>query len=492
MTPRPRLGRVHPGVQPTAPEGLPAGIVHLGLGNFHRAHQAVFTADALRHEAGPWGIRAFANRSASVVDAMTEQDGLYAVVEVGDAGPRCSVPGVHTAAGVAAASPGAVVDAIAAAETRIATLTVTENGYAWSTARGGLDFDDPAVARDLDDPSAPRTAVGQVAAGLHERFLREGGPVSVVSCDNMAGNGRALRRLVVEFASAVPAWAASDFPAWLDSVAFPSTMVDRIVPATTDEHRALVAEQLGVTDACPVPAEPFSMWVLEDDFVAGRPAWDRAGAILTDEVEAYELVKLRLLNGTHSLLASLGVLAGHRTIPDAVGDSAIGRAARAVIAEEYLPSVTMPAGLDAEDYVESLFRRFSNRGLGHQTAQVASDGSRKLPQRVVGPSLRMLEAGAVPHLQCLSVAAFLQCQDPAVRASSTLADAVADPSACKLARLAEAAGGPVAYVTAALDAGLLPEPLASSEVFRERVADLLGALATGGVRAAVGEALGDA
>ncbi len=192
-------------------------------------------------------------------------------------------------------------------------------------------------------------------------------------------------------------------------------MVDRIVPATTDAYRAAVAAHLGVTDAIPVPAEPFTMWVLEDRFAAGRPAWEHGGAIFTDDVEPYELLKLRLLNGTHSLIAYLGALDGHATIPGATAQPFVADAARRVLFDDYLPSVTVPADVDLDGYVAQLFERWSNTALGHRTQQVGSDGSVKLGQRVPEPALLQLRAGRLPHHLALTVAAYLCCLAPAAR-----------------------------------------------------------------------------
>ena len=468
-----------------------AGIVHLGLGNFHRAHQAAYTARALEVEAGPWGIHAFSNRSRSVVEAMREQDLLYAVLEISPRGHSVSVLGVHTEVDVAAADPSAVLDAIAAPSTRVVTLTVTEHGYTYSAATQNLDLAAESVQRDLSRVESPLTTVGQITAGLARRFANGGDPITVVSCDNLTDNGALLRRLVTTFASSGPTPRSSEFLSWLtDHVSFPSTMVDRIVPATSARHRATASELLGVYDAVPVPAEPFSMWVLQDRFAAGRPAWDRAGAVFTDDVEAYELLKLRLLNGTHSLIAYLGVLAGAPTIPEAVGVPYIEAAARKLLRDEYLPTVRVPAGVDVEAYIEDLFRRFSNTELGHRTTQVGSDGSQKLPQRATEPALTHCGQGTVPHLICLTIAAFFACVASSDGAASPLSREIVDPMRQTLEQHAAAATGPRALVDSVFDGtSLLPRRLTEVSAFRNRVVELLEIIEKSGVEAAVGEAL---
>ena len=475
----------------TQPAG-PPGIVHLGLGSFHRAHQAVYTAEALVHEPGPWGIHAFASRSRSVVDAMRDQDLLDAVVEISPRGRGVSVPGAHTGVDVAATDPAAVVAAIAAPGTKVVTLTVTEHGYTYSPAARDLDLSDDNVRRDLTPGEVPRTVVGQVTAGLAERFAVGGDPVSIVSCDNLSHNGALLRQLVTTFARNGGSACSSEFLEWLEGhVTFPSTMVDRIVPATTDVHRSLALEELGLHDAVPVPTEPFSMWVLQDEFAAGRPAWERAGAIFTDDVESYELLKLRLLNGTHSLIAYLGLLAGVPTIPEAIAVPYIEAAARKVIRDEYLPTIRVPASVDVEAYIEDLFIRFSNTELGHRTAQVASDGSQKLPQRVVGPTVSLSAGGHVPHLICLTVAAFFACLAPIHSSVTPLTRAVSDPMRRCLQEHAAAAGDAGDLVSSVFDrTGLFPGELTSIMAFRRRVVELLEIIEARGVEPAVREAMG--
>ncbi|GAA2420748.1 mannitol dehydrogenase family protein [Actinomadura vinacea] len=467
------------------------GIVHLGLGNFHRAHQAVYTAAALAEEDGPWGIAAAANRSRAVASAMTEQDLLYSVVEISPEGAAVSVPGVHTEVLVAADEPGTLVDRIAAASTRIVTLTVTEHGYTYSPATLGLDVGAPAVRHDLAAPDAPRTPIGQIVAGLRRRAATHGTPLTVVSCDNLSDNGAHTRRLVREFAALLPG--GDDLTGWIDTnVAFPSTMVDRIVPATAPEHLAVAAERLGLDDRAAVPAEPFTMWVLEDRFAAGRPRWEAGGAIFSADVAGYELLKLRLLNGTHSLIAYLGLLSGRRTIPDSVALPFVESAARAVLAGDYLPTLTVPAEIVLDEYVERLFQRFRNSALAHRAAQVGSDGSLKLPQRVTRPALEHLDAGRMPHHLALTVAAYLRCLAPLP--GDDLPEGVRDVRDPARERLGEL-GARASTSRELVEAALLGEGLFGSELghrtpFLDRTAALLDVLRRHGPETAAAEAAG--
>ncbi|MEV7086272.1 mannitol dehydrogenase family protein [Streptomyces sp. NPDC093085] len=490
----PRLGAGTAGGRP--PAGT--GIVHLGLGNFHRAHQAVHTAAALAHTEGPWGILGVANRSAGVADALREQDLRYAVVEIAPDHTEVTVPAVHTGALVAAAQPEEVLTALAAPATAVVTLTVTEHGYTFSPRTHGLDTDSPAVRADLRGDAPPRTTIGRIVRGLQRRQRTHGAPVTVLSCDNLVANGAQTERLVREFAQALPAAERDALTPWLDeAVTFPSSMVDRIVPATTDVYRAAVAERLGVRDAVPVPAEPFSMWVMEDRFAAGRPRWEQGGALFTADVEPYELLKLRLLNGTHSLIAYLGALDGRATIPESVARPFVERAARGVLAEEYLPSLTVPAGIDVAAYIRQLFERWANTALGHRTQQVGSDGSVKLRQRVPEPALLHLRAGRMPHRLALTVAAYLCCvAPPAGFSPGPHAAAMVDPARGTLAalagRAATAPGGSgaarTAFVEAVLDSGLLGDGLTEHPAFGARIAELIDVIVRFGPGAAAEEA----
>ncbi len=471
---------------------LSTGIVHLGLGNFHRAHQAVYTARALAAQDGPWGILGVASRSAAVADALRQQDFRYCTVQIAPDGTELSIPAVHTGVLVGADRPDGVLDAIAAPGTRIVTLTVTEHGYTYSPATHRLDVDNPAVVADLAGGS-PVTTIGQIARGLQRRARAGGAPITVLSCDNLTGNGDHTRRLVGEFVEALPSAEREDLAAYLaSSVTFPNCMVDRIVPATTDTYRRAVADRFGLRDEIPVPAEPFTMWVLEDDFAAGRPAWEHGGAIFSDDVESYELLKLRLLNGTHSLIAYLGALDGRAIIPDATARPFIAGAARTVLYDDYLPSVTVPADVDLDAYVGQLFERWSNTALGHGTHQVGSDGSVKLAQRIPEPARLHLDRGRMPHHLALTVAAYLQCiAPPAGFDPGRYAAAMTDPARTGLAALADAHPAPGPFVRAVLDTGLLGLDLAGRDDFVGRIAEFRGILTEHGPAAAAAEAEAD-
>lgn len=467
------------------------GIVHLGLGNFHRAHQAMYTAAALAADGGPWGILGVANRSRTIVDAMNEQDLLYSIVEISPHGSKVAIPAAHSGVMVAQQNPAGVVDALADPATRIVTITVTERGYTYSSENAALDVTSPFVRKDLSGLHAPTTTVGQIAHALIRRARTHGSPVTVLSCDNLLGNGNRTAALVREFISHLMEDEADEILAWMDiAVRFPNSMVDRIVPASADEYNAAAAKVLGVRDRIAVPAEPFSMWVMEDSFAAGRPAWQAGGAIFTEDVEPYELMKVRLLNGTHSLIAYLGALDGRATIPDSIAQQWIADSAREIMTREYLPTVTIPATVDIDAYTEQLFDRWSNSALGHRTSQVGSDGSVKLAQRIPIPAQQHLDNGTVPHFLALTVAAYLCCIAPPHDFDpGHHARAMDDTVRPRLAGLARQAASTHDYVrTVFLSGDVFPSDLAVSDAFVTRIATFVDIIVRHGPAAAATEA----
>ncbi|HEU0257017.1 MAG TPA: mannitol dehydrogenase family protein [Microbacteriaceae bacterium] len=463
------------------------GIVHLGLGNFHRAHVAVYTALALQREEGPWGIAGFANRSHRVVDAMRRQGLRYSVLRLSDERRGAGVVAVHRAARVAAEDRGAFVAAVADPDCRILTLTISELGYARSPQTNRLDTAQPDVRADLADPTRPHSTIGMLALALARRS--EGGlPLSVLSCDNLQGNGDVTRAMLTEYAAL--SGLGPDVQRFLATqVTFPNSMVDRIVPATTAAMSDEVERLLGVRDACPVPAEEFSMWVFEDDFAAGRPAWQLAGAIPSDEVHAYELVKLRLLNGSHSLMAYLGALEGCETIADCWAEASIREAVLTGIRLDYLPTITVPTGFDADDYVASLGRRFANRAIAHRTAQVATDGSAKLQQRIPDAAAFALDRGRMPHMLALTVAAWIcAAVPPDGFTAGPIAARMREPARDLLAAVTRGAHSPAEHARAVMRGGFFPDLLTRHEAFVDRVAGLVTTIARHGARAAAAEA----
>ncbi|RNE62585.1 mannitol dehydrogenase family protein [Cryobacterium tepidiphilum] len=467
---------------------LSIGIVHFGIGAFHRAHQAVYTELAAEATGDTgWGILGVTGRSDSVVQQLAPQDCLYGVLQKGADDTELRLIASVRGAAWPGRDSELVVATLAAPTTHIATLTITEKGYLRG-ADGSIDLSAPAVQNDLDlvgselaggaDERMSQTPIGLLVRGLARRFRQGGEPFTVVPCDNLVGNGEVTRALVTSLVRAVGGAdaAARDrrdgLLGWLEaSVSFPSTMVDRIAPATTDADRDEALALLGLRDEALVVAEPFRQWVIEDDFAGPRPAWEQAGAIITADVAPYEAVKLRTLNATHSLLAYLGALKGHRTIAEAVSDPALRDVARAVIDDDILPTLVAPEGIDLGEYRDSVLERFANPNLAHTTRQVAMDGSQKLPGRILGTALDRLEAGHTPNGQALAVAAWISYIAATLEPGGPTLD---DPLAAVLQAAVGSAdavtGDPEALVdrVLALDA-VFPAALRNSAVFRAAV-----------------------
>lgn len=441
------LDRLAPGVARPRYDvaGQKIGIVHLGIGAFHRAHQAVYVDDRLAAGERDWAVLGASLRSPDTRDALAPQDGLYSLVV--RSGDQTAVRVIGAVCGVLVApqAPEALLAAMARPEVRIVSLTVTEKGYCHDPASGTLREDRPDIVRDLADAARPLTTPGILVEALRRRRAAGLAPFTVLCCDNLSANGRIVRGIVARFAALRDA----DLGRYVaGEVAFPSTMVDRIVPATTDADRALVGERLGLTDAWPVATEPFSQWVIEDRFSGGRPRFEEAGAELVSDVEPYEAMKLRLLNGSHSTLAYLGYLAGHETVSDAMAVPAFRRLVRGLMDEEVSPTLHVPAGADLEGYKAQLLARFENAALRHRTFQIATDGSQKLPPRLLGTARDRLGRGASIARLALAVAGWMRFVSGRDETGRTIE--LNDPLAARLRSLADAAGPDAARLAPAL------------------------------------------
>ena len=381
------------------------GIVHLGPGAFFRAHMAAYTHDAMAAEGGDWGILGVSLQSARAVHQLGPQDGLYAAVELGPDGRRARLIRSVTDCLQASRNPARVIAAIADPATRIVSLTITEKGYGFDPASGGLDRAHPQIVHDLSDPGQPRSAIGYILAGLKARAASGAGGLTVLSCDNLPDNGRAAGAVLSGLAETV----APELIGWIaDHVRCPSSMVDRITPATTPEDLDKLEADTGYRDEAAVMHEPFRQWVIEDDFAAGRPAWERAGAEMVRDVAGHERMKLRCLNGTHSALAYLGALAGHETIAEATADPVFAGLCEKLWAAEILPTLVAPEGTDLTAYTAALLRRYQNPAIQHRTHQIAMDGSQKLPQRILAPLVENLGKGRLATGLCLVLAGWMR------------------------------------------------------------------------------------
>ncbi len=399
------LSTLPPGVaRPSEPRAAGLRIMHLGLGAFARAHLAAYTQDANGHTGERWRITGVSLQRPDMRDALAPQHGLYTLVTRAPEGAQRRIIDVVHEVLVAPESPAAVIARMADPGTQIVSLTVTEKGYCHDPATGSLRLDHPDIVHDLAYPDAPRSSIGFLVAGLRARRAQGLKPVTVLCCDNLPSNGAVVRGLVLELAQQLDVPLAD----WIASEgAFPSSMVDRIVPATTAGDIAETATALGLHDAAPVMAEPFSQWVIEDRFVSRRPAWERVGAQLVSQVAPFEFMKLRLLNGAHSTLAYLGYLAGHETVAEASADPALAEMLMRLWAE-IIPTVPSPPGVDLDAYTVALLARFQNPAIRHRTWQIAMDGSQKLPQRLLGTISDRLAAGQSIDTLSLGVAGWMR------------------------------------------------------------------------------------
>lgn len=360
---------------------LQSRIVHFGFGAFHRAHQALLTDRVLNTQGGDWGICEISLFSGDrLMSQLREQDHLYTVLEKGANGNQPIIIGaVRECLNAKLDSLSAIIEKFCEPQVAIISLTITEKGYCIDPATGSLDTANPRIVHDLQTPDEPHSAPGIIVEALHRRRERGLQPFTVLSCDNIPDNGHVVKNAVLGMAQK----RSPELATWIDAhVSFPGTMVDRIVPAATDESLDEIARELGVIDPCAISCEPFIQWVIEDHFVSGRPCWESAGVQMVDDVLPWEQMKLRMLNGSHSFLAYLGYLAGYQHISDCMQDSAFREAACRLMLDEQAPTLQI-TNVDLEQYANSLLERFANPALKHKTWQIAMDGSQKLPQRML-------------------------------------------------------------------------------------------------------------
>jgi fructuronate reductase len=411
---------------------IDVGVVHFGPGAFHRAHQAWFFESLLAHDPR-WGICAVSLRSPDVRDALEPQDGLYTIA-IRDEAISYQVIGAIREVLVAPENPESVLARLCAPSTHLVTLTVTEKGYCLG-ADGSLDLTHPDIVRDLQNPRAPASVAGFLAESLRRR--RDAGvpPFTVISCDNLVDNGARLARATARFAEALN---DRTLARWIErEVSFPRTMVDSITPATTEVLKDSVASALGVRDRWPVQREAFVQWVIEDGFRHQSPDWQRAGVTLTNDVAGYDRAKLRLLNGAHSTLAYVGSLKGYVTVAEAMKDDELRTFVQALMTEDVVPTLAAPRGLDLAAYIGSILKRFRNPNMQHELAQIAWDGSQKLPFRVLGTIRDALAASRSIDRLCVPIAAWMQF----VRRAALRGERVKDPLAASLFDIGRACEG---------------------------------------------------
>lgn len=462
------------------PRRTTTGIVHLGVGAFHRAHQAVYLDDILATDP-QWAIAGASLRRADMRDALAPQDNLFTVAFRSGEGAQLRVIGSLKAIHVAPQDPEALLAQMCDPAVRIVSLTITEKGYCHDPATGDLNPAHPDIVADLENPRAPTTAPGLIAEALRRRREANIVPFTVMPCDNLPSNGETTHRIVSQYAALI----GGDLARFVENdVAFAGTMVDRIVPATSDGDIAEITTALGVEDAWPVVSEPFGQWVIEDRFPTGRPDFAAVGAEMVSDVEGHERMKLRMLNGSHSTLAYLGYLGGYQTVAQAIADPAYEALVRGLMTEEVMPTLQMP-GTDLGGYREALLARFHNPALQHRTWQIAMDGSQKLPQRLLGTVRDRMAAGAPFERLALGVAAWMRYVTGTDEAGAPID--VRDPLADRLRTIGEEAGrDPERLAAAYLGIGdVFGADLRDHPEFRRAVTAALAALLTDGAAATV-------
>ena len=462
--------------------------LHIGFGAFARAHILMVLHRALSAPQAAerdWGVTvARLNSGRAELDALEAEGRLYHVAETDDAGVN-----LHAVAPVvgtlhpARDGSDAIPDHIAAAELELITLTITEKGYC--LADGGLNQTDAAIRADLDDPAKPRSAIGVLVEGLARRKARGHGALTILSCDNLMENGHLTRAAVTQFARL----REPELADWIEAnVAFPSSMVDRIVPAMTEAAHDRLASHLGRRDPNGVVCEPFLQWAIENDFAGARPPLELGGAQWVKEIQPWEAMKLRMLNGSHSFLALLGGIAGHATIDACMGDPVFARAVERLMLEEAAPTLPPLPGADIPGYSRQLLARFSNSELKHRTAQIASDTSQKLPQRFVAPISWHLDRGGAWPLSALVLAGWMRWIDGVGENGNDLP--ISDPLADELRAIAASTQGEERVDAVLGLRSVFPEGLASRPPFRAGVAAAYDSLRIHGARAAIDRVLG--
>ncbi|MEV4384329.1 mannitol dehydrogenase family protein [Micromonospora sp. NPDC049580] len=484
----PRLSRrTLPGVTTAArpaydPAGLTTGIVHLGIGAFHRAHQAAMTDAATDVADAGWGIAGVTQRSTDVVDRMRPQDCLFTVVtRNGGEQLDARVVGSVTSVLHAASQPEALLATLSAPTTRIISATVTEKGYAAALSSRTLITDSPLVAQDLADPRPHRSVVGQLVGGFARRADRGDPGVTVLCCDNVPRGGELLHDLCLQFLERWSSHRAAEVASWMSRhVRFPNTLVDRIVPGTTEADAHVLTQRLGYRDDALVTAERYGLWVIEDDFAAGHPQWPADEVRLVKDIQPWSDVKLRLLNGGHSLVSYVGLLDGRETVSEVMRVAWIRQLLDAWLDEAGRSLCELPEGLDLATYRDDVVSRFANDGIAYRLGKVAADGSLKLPTRVGSTASDLVAGGADARVSALTLATWLHYAEQ----PGTVLD---DPNAARIDEALDACREPRALVERVYGSqGVAPLPAVLQDDFLDDVATALDTLRLRGVSAAAG------
>ncbi len=462
------LARLPPAVRRPAYDrsALRIGMAHIGVGAFHRCHQAEFTDDALEAAFDRWGVIGINIRPPHLADTLGRQDGVYTRLLRDGESVEARVLGCLLAVVDNEPAGDAAVSVLASPNVDVVTITATEKGYCHQPATGMIDLSHPDIVHDFANPEAPRSLPGVIVRAIGRRMRSHGQPVTFVSCDNIPSNGVILETVVRAMAARNP-----DVLRWIEAnVAFPSTMVDRIVPATAPEDIAHVETAYGYHDSAVVVGEPFRQWVVEDRFAGRTPPWARAGATFVADVTPFELIKMRVLNAAQTSLAYLGLIAGHEHTCDDMTDPILTGIVRRMLAEESIPTLPPVPGMVPLAYLDQSFARLRNTAIRHRNHQIATDGSRKIVQRILNPIRERLDAGAGVDRLTLVVAAWMFYL---VSASDRFGRrwSVEDPFAAEAARIADRAGHDSAALVAGFTAhdSIFDRALAGRAEFRSGV-----------------------
>lgn len=465
---------------PYRPEAHGIGIVHLGLGAFHRAHQAWYTHGALASSAGDWRIASVSFRSVEISEALTEQDGFFTLAECDRLGAQLSIIGSIAEAYSLLTARQGVLDILVAQSTKIITITATEKAYCLAASLAEIDEGHDAIQHDIKDMETAISLPGFITLALEKRRTAGQSGLTILSCDNIPQNGQATRVSVLGVARLYDAGLAD----WIERhCAFPSSMVDRITPAVQAEALTDIESQTGLSDKAALLTERFSQWVIEDDFPFGRPDWAAAGAILVRDVTPFEEMKLRMLNGTHSLLAYAGHLAGKETIRDCMDDPAFKDLAKRHM-DRAAASLSPSSDIDISTYAASLMNRFNNPNIRHETYQIAMDGSQKMPPRIFEPAMQLCSEGKPIDTMAFAMAVWLKYTQGLTDAGEKYP--LRDPRETQLSQAVSCCStGTELYEAALTLEGLIPADLAGNIRWRRHVVTALDLLFEQGASQAI-------
>ena len=444
-------------------------IMHVGVGGFHRAHQALYMDDLFNQGSDPrWGYCGVGllKHDARIRDVMISQDCLYTLVERSLEGDKARIIGSIVNFLFSPDDPQKVIEQMASPQTQIVSLTITEGGYYIDQSTGDLDEKNPDIQYDLAHPHEPRCSFGYLLEALDRRRTRGLPPFTLMSCDNIQSNGEVAKKMLTAFAELRD----PIFRNWLaENCIFPNSMVDRITPATTDEHRALVKEKFKIDDGWPVMTESFKQWVIEDHFVQGRPAWELVGAQMTTDVLPYEKMKLRLLNASHQALCYIGMLLGYQLVHETMGNRDIRRLVEKMMDDEVTPLLAEVPGVDLADYKKTLIERFANPAIRDQLSRIGIYGSSGIPKFVLPSITEQLQRGGPIKLLSFTVASWFRYLNGLDESGKEMP--MLDPMAQTLRERAKAAGKDARQLLAMRD--VFSEKLANSPAFVKQVSDTL-------------------